>query len=285
MLQICNVLAELSWPTSFGVVRFAEVERELAEWQEVERQPVVGCRSVGFDGAPVRRCGISLVALPFVKGKFAVEFVHIVITKRLGKDGSSGNVEVTGIAFNDSDVWQEVGATAFSDTLTDEGRLPLGKHGAIGWGRGVVRFEAVAVHNDSFGAQLQTVEGAVHGKDGSVENVDAVDLFGTDDAYRPCQGIIDNLLPQPVTLGRRELLGIVDVGIDIVGWQNDGGGKDAACEASASGLVTSGFDEVVVIMVEKHGTGYAVIGRCGGKSGCRPASEHGTDFQYYIYSL
>lgn len=112
-------------------------------------------------GSSVCFGGVSLVFLPLIVGEVLGNGVHVVVPIGLCKDGSGGNGEVFPVAFDDGCV-RNVG----------------------------VGSEAVAIDEQMFGTDLELVHGAVHGKKGCFQDVDAVDFFGRDDAYCPSEGFL-----------------------------------------------------------------------------------------------
>ena len=156
--------------------------------------------------------GVSLVAVPAITGVLGVEAKHVVVAIGLGENGSGGNREIGGIAFD---------------------------HGGVGNAR--IGAEAVAVDEQVLGAEGEGCNGAVHGQEGGVEDVDAVDFFGRDHAHGPGQGFALDDGAEGVALAFGELLRVVQQFVAEAGGQDDGGGIDGARQASASGFVAAGF--------------------------------------------
>ena len=112
----------------------------------------------------------------------------------------------------------------------------------------MIGFEAVAVDDDGFRTDGELVEGTMHRKDRGVEDVDLVDFFWRNDAYRPRHSIAFNLLAQQIPFLLGQLLGVVEHLVLIVFRQDNSSRKDAACQTTASSLIATGFDFVLVIM-------------------------------------
>lgn len=119
-------------------------------------------------------------------------------------------------------------------------------------GEGDVGLELVAVHDDGFGTEREAVEGAVHGEDGGIEDVDMVYFLCRDYAYSPCEGITLYLLTEDIAFLLGELLGIIEHLIDVIVGQYDGSSEDGTNETTSSGFVASGFYLAFVVFVQEH---------------------------------
>ena len=189
-----------------------------------KREAVVRGETVELDAFAVLFGGIAGVAVPAVMGIFLVKLLHIVVAVGLGKDRGGGYRHVFAVAFHYC--------------------VPRRK---------AVRREAVAVHDDAFGARVELVEGAVHRKDRGTQDIDFIDFLRRSDAYAPSQSHAFYLFAQRVAHRRRELLGVVEQFVLIVGRQNNCGGLHAACQAAATGFVAAGFKQNVGIVAgEEH---------------------------------
>ena len=119
-------------------------------------------------------------------------------------------------------------------------------------GQVTIRLEAVAIDNDSLGAHLQTVKSTVHSKDAGVEDIDTVDFFGRNNAYRPSHSITLNLLAQCLSLLVGELLAVVEFVVMVIGRKDHGSGIDTAGKAATARLVTSRLYFIGIIMAFQH---------------------------------
>ena len=111
-----------------------------------------------------------------------------------------------------------------------------------------VGLEAVAVDNDGLGTHGKLVEGTVHGKDGGVEDVDAVNLLGADDAHRPGHGVALDDVAQLVAPFLGKLLRVVQQVVPVVLGQDDRRSIHAACQTAATSLVAAGLCLSLIIV-------------------------------------
>ena len=190
----------------------SEREGEL-DGKEAEGEAVVGGGAVGFDGGAVVGGGIAFVGCPAVGGILAMKPAHDFVTVGFGEYGGGGDIAKPSVALYEC--------------------LP---------GDVAVWFEAIAVDDNGVGAQRQGVEGAVHGQDGGVEYVDAVDFLRRADAHAPCKSLGFDDGPERLATALGGLLGVVEPGMMEVRRKNHGGGHYRAGETSASGFVASGFE-------------------------------------------
>ena len=169
---------------------------------------------MGLDAGTVLGGRVTLVVVPVVVGVLRVQAVHIIVAVGLGKNRCSGNVHQFAVALD---------------------------HGLV---RGVaVGFELVAIDHHVLGAYLQSVEGAVHGENRGVEDVDLVDLLGGDDAERPGESIAFDIFAQGIALLLGELLRVVEQGVRVVGREYHRCGIHIAGQASAASLIATRFDK------------------------------------------
>ena len=108
--------------------------------------------------------------------------------------------------------------------------------------------KTVAVNDKRFRTDAELCEGTVHGEEGGMKDIDLVDLLRCHDAYCPGHRLLLNLLPQGIALLLRQLLRVVEVGVVVVGRQDDGGSIDATGETATTGLVASGLHHTFIIM-------------------------------------
>ena len=114
------------------------------------------------------------------------------------------------------------------------------------------RPEAVAVDDNGLGADLQAVEGAVHGEDRGVKNVDVVYLPGRGVADGPAERVALDDLPQGVAPRGGERLGVGKVGVSVSAGEDDCGGIHSAGQTSAASLVAAGLVIAVVQVALQH---------------------------------
>ena len=155
--------------------------------------------------------------IPIVVRELFVQPVHIIITIRLGQNGCRRDGKILTVAFHNGGM------------------------------RNIPVFpEAVTVDKQMLRAQLQPVNSAMHGKEGSVQDIYLVNLLGGDNTYRPCQRFFLDDLAQSVALLLGKLLGIVQQIVLEVFGQNNGGGIYGAGKTAASGLIATGFYQFFV---------------------------------------
>ena len=130
---------------------------------------MVGRGAVLGKGGTVLACGVAGVAVPAVVGELAVQGMHVVVAVGFGQDGGGRYREILAVALHHRGVGHVAPGT-----------------------------ETVAVDDDETGAHLQRVKGTVHGQDGSLQNVDAVNLLGRHAGHGPGQGIALNVGTQGI---------------------------------------------------------------------------------------
>ena len=81
-----------------------------------------------------------------------------------------------------------------------------------------------------------------------MENIDLVNFFRCDNPHSPCHSITLNDLSQLLALLGRKLFRVIEQRIVVVTRQDDGGRVDAACQATATSLVTTGLNAICIIM-------------------------------------
>ena len=187
-------------------------EGELAV-DEGEGLAVVGGDAILFDGGVVVLGGVAFVFVPVVLGEVLRNAQHVLVTVGLGEDGGSRNAHVGAVALDNGGV----------------------RHIAPG-------LEAVAVDQDVLRGDLEGVEGAVHGQDRGVEDVDAVNLLGPHHGHCPCERLMLDDGAQHFALALGELFAVVDDVVIEVGWQYHSSRSDGAGKRSAACLVASGLD-------------------------------------------
>lgn len=193
------------------------------------------------NGQPVLPCGITFVLLPAIDRILLIEFIHIVVTESLGKDAGRSNGFILSIAFDDTLIRQGLAAVALrEDTLLS--RL------ARFVGNGDIGIETVAVDDKLLGSHLQLVKRTMHRQKAGMKNIDLIDLLRRDNADSPRHGIVLNNLAELIALLGRELFRVVEQRIVVVTRQDDSGGIDTACQASAASLIAAGLYAISIIM-------------------------------------
>ena len=153
-----------------------------------EGEAVEGGDAVADDSFAVLLRRITGIVVPAVVGKTPVKFRHAVIAIGLGEYGSCGDAEVFAIALDNGGVGN------------------AGSNGAARGGNArEIWLETIAIDNDKLRTQSETIERAVHGEYGGVEDVDAVNLLVRHDANGPRQSVSFNLLAQGIAAFRRQL--------------------------------------------------------------------------------
>lgn len=178
--------------------------------------------AVLLDSLPMLLRGIALVAMPVVLGIFLGKTVHIVVTICLGKNAGGSYGEIFAVTFYYCGV-REI----------------------------VIWLEAIAIYYDCLGTHAKAVKGTVHGEDTGIEDVYLVDFLGSDNADSPSYGIALDYLAQGIAPLLGELLGVVEVGIAVVGREDDSGCIYTASKTTAASLIAAGFYHGGVIIWEQ----------------------------------
>lgn len=85
-----------------------------------------------------------------------------------------------------------------------------------------------------------------------MEDVYLVNLLGRHNAYRPRHGIALNLLAKGVASLLGQLLRVVELGIVVVGRQDDSGGVNTTSQATTASLIATSLNKVFIIMWQQH---------------------------------
>ncbi len=101
------------------------------------------------------------------------------------------------------------------------------------------------------GAQL--LQGQVHGFDGGIEDVDLVDFGIVYEGYCPAEGLAFDDAAQLIALFVGQLLTVVEQGVAKVARQHDCRGTDGSGQATATGFVAAGFEELLLVAALKRG--------------------------------
>ncbi len=131
---------------------------------------------LGYGGA-MSLSGIALVDIPVIMGVEAMETLHLGIAVSLGQNRGCGYVGKAAIALDKS--------------------LP---------GQIAVRFESIAIDNDSARAHRQGVKSPMHGQNRSIQYVDVVNLIMGDNAHGPGHSLGLNDRTQSIALPLGQLL-------------------------------------------------------------------------------
>ena len=176
----------------------------------------------------------AFVAVPVILGVFLVYLLHEVVAVGLGQNRGRRDAHHLAVALDDGLVGNGFAA------------------------RGVlVGVEAVAVHQDVFGARGELIQSAMHRQNGGAQDVDLVDLFVVHDADGPGQSLTLDDGTQFVAHALRELLRVVETlqfarGDVEIGRQDDGGREDGSGQTSASGFVASGLESSLYHRLLQH---------------------------------
>ena len=175
------------------------------------------------DGITMRPSRIAFVFLPMIDGKLLGERGHVIVTIGFGEDRSGSDAHHFAIAF-------------------DDGRM---RNAGIGR-------EAIAVDEQEFGTYFQLVDGTMHGKKRSTQNVDLVNFLRRHHSYGPGNRLRLDDRAQFVTLMGRKLFAVVQLLVDKIFRQNDGRSINRTGQTAATGFVTSGFDSSFFKIRRQH---------------------------------
>ena len=103
--------------------------------------------------------GITLVLVPVIERIFLMQGIHIVVAIGLRQDGSRCNAEVLPVAFHHRGMRQVL-----------------------------ILLEAVPIYQQMLGTEIQLVDGPMHRQERRIQDIDLVNLFGSDHTDRPRQG-------------------------------------------------------------------------------------------------
>ncbi len=201
---------------------------------------MVGGDAILFYCLTVLRRRVALVGEPVVLGVLGSEGVHEVVTIGLGEDACRCYGEIFAVALDDCGVRQGL-------AVVEQGQVLVAVYGAM-VNRGIIGVEAVAVYYQCLGRHLQLVYGSVHGEVGGMEDVYPVYLLSCTHSHRPRYGIALYLLSQLVALFLRQLFGVVEHLVVVVGGQNDGSGIHWTSKATPARLVATSLSLSCIIM-------------------------------------
>ena len=196
-----------------------EIQHHLLGRQQLEGEAVIWRGAAGAYRLAVCRGWVTLVGVPVILGKLAVQPEHALIAVCLGQYAGSGYAHVSRIALHYSGV----------------GKVSVG-------------LEAVAVHDDFLRPHLQLVQRAVHGQNACIEDVYLVYLMIIYDAHRPCQCFALDDGTQFVAALRAQLLRVIEQVVVIIGREDDCRCIDRSCQTASAGLVTTSLNYSLLII-------------------------------------
>ena len=170
---------------------------------------VDGAASVFGDGFLVGFGRVSLVPVEPVDGELFVVFRHDSVPVNLGHHGGGRYGNAEGIPL-------------------DDGLL-----------RYVGRDGEFSVDEQVLGLDTQVFHGDCHGKQGCLQDVDAVDFFGGHDADPDCDRFFEDQVVKMISFLWGEFFGVGEPGFWKVFGKNDCGGNHRSRQRPASGFVYS----------------------------------------------
>ena len=155
------------------------------------------------NGHPVLPCWIAFVFLPAIDRILLIEFIHVVVTKSLGKNAGRSNGFVLPVALDDTLIRQGLTTIALGkDTLLSRLTRLVGK--------GNIGIETVAVDDKLLGSDLQLVERTVHSQKAGMKDVDLIDLLRSDNTNSPRHRIVLNDLAELIAFLGRKLFRVIE---------------------------------------------------------------------------
>lgn len=104
--------------------------------------------------------------------------------------------------------------------------------------------EAVSINNDHFRSDIKGIQGSVHRQNRGAENIDFINFSGRARGDGPADGFALNDFAHFIAPAFGQGLGIIQIRMRKVRRENDGSGKDGSGQTTATGFVTSGFNEI-----------------------------------------
>ena len=172
------------------------------------------CRPEGCYRLAMGFCGISFVDFPSIARMPGGKMTHVFVAMGFGKDRGSSDVCKATVAFYEC--------------------CP---------GDAAIVGESVAVDNNRFRPQPETVERPMHGKDRGPEDVDAVNFFVIHDSDSPCQSFVFDYDAQGFATFFTDLLRVVEPWMAECRGEDYGGGIDGPGKSTAPGFVATGFND------------------------------------------
>lgn len=162
------------------------------------------------NGVQVLGRRVPLVSVEAVARISAVQFRHLPVTDDFGHDRSGGNGGAAAIA---------VGHPTLGHRETRD---------------------AKGVDEDNVGQRLQGQDGALHGAEGGLMDVDGVDFARVGRRHAPGDGSMEDLLEEPLTLRRCRQLRIAHARDMPVWMQDDRPGDNRSGETSPADFIDAG---------------------------------------------
>lgn len=134
---------------------------------------------------------IAFIFLPIIVWVLIGYNIHIFITESLGKNAGSSYRLILTITFY---------------------------YGSIR--KVVIRFKTITINDDSLRTNCKLVKGAMHSKKTSIQDINPINFFGSNNTYSPSHSITNNLVTKFLTTLFRKFLRIVKQRIIIIFWQN-----------------------------------------------------------------
>lgn len=180
--------------------------------KKAEGEAMMRGGAVCGDGGSMIGSGVAFVFRPVVGGELLMKACHKLVAVSLGEDGCGGNVAESSVAFD-----------------------------KCGAGHVAPWMEFVAVNDYRTRGDRKSIKGAVHGEDGCLENIDAVDFGGLHHNYGPGYCLLLNDGTEGIAARLGKLLAVVEPGMREIIGENDGSSAHRTGETSASGFIASGL--------------------------------------------
>lgn len=183
--------------------------------EQSERATVKPCGAKSGNGITVGFGRVAFVDLPSIARTLVGQSAHCFVAVGLCKDRGGGNVGEPSVAFD------------------KRGPRDL----AVGG-------ESVAVDYYGFRPQFESVERAMHGKNGCAQNIDPVNFFIIDNSDGPCESLVFNDGAKLVATFLADLFRIIEPRMAESSGKDNRGGVDRTGQTASSGFVATGFNDV-----------------------------------------
>ena len=160
---------------------------------------------------------IPFVLVPIIIRIFLMQTIHVIITVCLCQNGCCCNGKELAVSFYHSSVWQIL-----------------------------IFMKTVAINQQMFRTDFQLIYSPMHGQKRSFQYIDLVNLFWSDDSYRPSKSLTFDNLTQLVSLTLCQLLGIIQQIILEIRWKNHRSRIYRSGQTSTSCLITSGLNYIFI---------------------------------------
>ena len=134
---------------------------------------------------------IAFIFLPIIVWVLIGYTIHIFITESLGKNAGSSYRLILTVTFY---------------------------YGSIR--KIVIRIKTITINDDSLRTNCKLVKGTMHSKKTSIQDINPINFFGSNNTYSPSHSITNNLVTKILTTLFRKFLRIVKQRIIIIFWQN-----------------------------------------------------------------